>query len=146
MDDLPLAFTLPPISVLLKLTCLFLFLESTAVCFDATTNFVCHPLLLYEKNHCFQSWIYFRTTHHLSVNTSRTDSSLNSHHLHLRFLCSAHVPHISSCRILFSLTFCLCAFEFFWFIAHCWLFQQKPMIEIIKLDFFLVFFLVFFSF
>ena len=59
MDDLPLAFTLPPIFVLLELTCLSLFLESTAICFDAATNFVFHPLLLHTRNHCCQSWIYF---------------------------------------------------------------------------------------
>ena len=70
----------------------------------------CHPLQLHAQNHCCQSWIYFQMTHHLSVNTFGKDVSLNSHNLHLHFLCSSHVPRIYSCRILFSLTFFLCSF------------------------------------
>ena len=81
-------------------------------------------------------------THHLSINTFGKDAGLKSHRLHLRYSCSAHVPCLSSCWILFSLTFFLCAFC----ISDCWLFQQKPMIEMIKLNFFCVFFLFVLSF
>ena len=76
------------------------------------SRYYCHPLLLQAQNHSCQSWIYFHMTHHLSVNTSGKDSILNSHHLHLHFMCSSHVPHLSSCRILFSLALFLCAFGF----------------------------------